>query len=260
MTNALRCPACGEAMERSAERCPSCGFDSRVFGFLQARLDEFEQRLASLEIAVGVGKHAATLARHVSRRRESEARAAEVIVLVALPVGLLLLAHYALMVFVGALNPRHMLLTSVAIPLPFGFLVAAGGLNRFAWWLLGSLALAFAATLGMNVVSTWMHASAVWPQSAQEIWEFGTYLASIALSHAAGLILGVVFWQWVTRGEALLSRARWQYRVARFLVGRHYDPERAHRAAVEFLTIARMLIALAAIAGSVYSGWLRLRI
>jgi hypothetical protein len=126
-------------------------------------------------------------------------------------------------------------------------------------WLLGSFALGLAATLGMNVVSTAMHGSNLLPQSAQERWEFGTYLASIALSHAAGLILGVVFWQWVTRGDVLLSRARWQYRVARFLVGRHYDPERAHRAAVEFVSIARMLIALAAIAGSVYSGWLRLR-
>jgi hypothetical protein len=110
-------------MDRSVDRCPACGFDARAFRWLEARLDEFEHRLAALEIAVGVGKRAASLARHVSRKREERTRVVEVVVLTSLPVAMLLFAHYALMVFVGELNPRHMLLASVAIPLPFGFLL-----------------------------------------------------------------------------------------------------------------------------------------
>jgi hypothetical protein len=104
-----------------------------------------------------------------------------------------------------------------------------------------------------------MQGSDVLPQSWPEAWEFATYMISIALSHAAGLILGLVFWQVVTRGDASRDRARWQYRLAHVLVGRHYDAAHGHRAAVELLRIARLVFALAAIAGSAYSAWLRFR-
>ena len=255
----FQCPACGEVISSSADRCPSCGFDSRAFRLLGARLDETEQRLATIETAIGVGNRDVALARHVTRKVERYAHFAEVAVLCGLPVMMLFVTHYLLMIFFGELNPRHMLIAAVAMPLPFGFLIASGGLRRLTHWLLGSVVLALVATLGMNVVSGLMHGDNIFPKTMHEIWEFITYTGSIGLSHAAGLILGLTFWQSVTRVEVSRNRARWQYRLARFLVGRHYDAEQAHRAAVILLRIARMLIALAVIAGSVYSGWLRFR-
>ncbi|MBI2747823.1 MAG: hypothetical protein HYX43_00410 [Burkholderiales bacterium] len=229
------------------------------FRLLEARLDETEQRLAALEAAIGVGNLDVTGARHATRKAERRARIAEVAVLCGLPVMMLFVTHYFLMIFFGELNPRHMLIAAVAMPLPFGFLIASGGLRRLTLWLLGSVVLALVATLGMNVVSALMHGDSIFPQTTHEIWEFITYAVSIGLSHAAGLILGLTFWQFVTRVEVSRNRARWQYRLARFLVGRHYDAQQGHRAAVTLLRIARMLVALAAIAGSVYSGWLRFR-
>ena len=177
--------------------------------------------------------------------------------LCGLPVMMLFGAHYFLMSLFDGLNPRHMLIAAVAIPLPFGFLLASGGLRRLTPWLLCSVVLALFATLGMNVVSALMHGDYIFPHTSYELSEFITYAVSIGLSHAAGLILGLIFWQSVTRIEAARNRARWQYRLAQFMVGRHYDAEQGHRAAVTLLRIARMLVALAAIAGSVYSGWLR---
>jgi len=41
-------------------------------------------------------------------------------------------------------------------------------------------------------------------------------------------------------------------------MGKHYEAEQRHRAAIALLRIARMLAALAALAGSIYSGWLHL--
>ena len=174
-----------------------------------------------------------------------------------LPVVMLFVAHYFLMKLPGGLNPRHMLIAAVAIPLPFGFLIASGGLRRLTLWLLYSAVLALVATLGMNGVSAVMHGDDIVPRTSHELWEFTTYAVSIGLSHAGGLMLGLIFWQFVTRVEVLHNHARWGYRLARFLVGRHYDAEQGHRAAVTLLRIARMLLALAAITGSVYSGWLR---
>ena len=179
--------------------------------------------------------------------------------LMALPVTMLFVAHYLLMILSGGLNPRHMLVAAVAIPLPFGFLIASGGLGRLTVWLLCSAVLALVATLGMNALSALMHGDYVFPHTSHELWEFMTYAVSIALSHAAGVIFGLIFWQYVTRVEVTRSQARWQYRLARFLVGRHYDAEQGHRAAVTLLRIMRVLFALGAIAGSVYSGWLRFR-
>ena len=259
MTNVTRCLACGELVDKSAERCGSCGADFPGFRLLQLRADAFEHRLAALETAIGVGERQLTLARRLTHKVTRHEHIVEVAVLGAMPVAILFVVHYLLMTISGELNARQMLIAAVAIPLPFGFLVAAGGLKRLTLWLLGSLALALVATLGMNLVSTLMHSGDVFPHSRDEAWEFVTYMVSIALSHAAGLILGLVFSQVVTRREILRDRARWQYRLAHFLVGRHYDAEHGHRAAVELLRIARLLVALAAIAGSVYSGWLRFR-
>lgn len=259
MNNRFRCPSCGELHDGAVDRCPSCGFGSRDYRFLESRLDEFERRVAALESAIGVGQKEVARARSAPQKARKYARFVEVTVLLCLPIAILLIAHSILMVVVGELKPQHMLIASVAIPLPFGFLAASGGLHRFTSWLLGSIALAFVGAIGMNVVSTLMHGSDVLPGSAQERWEFMTYVVSIALSHAAGLMLGLMFWQFVTRGDVLRNRASWQYRVARFLVGRHYDADRAHRATIELLRIARMLAALAVIAGSFYSGWLRYR-
>ena len=253
----LQCPACGEVIGSSANRCPSCGFDTHAFRLLEARLDEAERRLVALETAIGVGDGHVTGVRHVERKAERRGRILEVAMLCGLPVMLLLVAHYFLMSLFGALNPRDMLIAAVAIPLPFGFLIASGGLRTPTLWLLCSPMLALVATLGMNMVSAQMHGDDIFPQTSHELWEFMTYAVSIGLSHAAGLILGLIFWQSVTRVEVSRNRARWQYRLARFLVGRHYDAEQGHRAAVTLLRIARMLVALAAIAGSVYSGWLR---
>lgn len=259
MRESDRCPACGGILDDSGTRCLSCGLAAPAFAHLESRLDEFEQRLAALELAVGVGERQAALARHVARAGAGRRRRLEVASLVGAPLALLFVAHYVLMLASGDLDPRQMLAASVAIPLPFGFLVAAGGLRRSKSWLLGSVAVGLLATLGMNLVSTLMHGSDVLPATAQDAWEFVTYAISIALSFAAGLILGLIFWQYVTRGEGPRSRTRWQYRLARFLVGRHFDAEHAHRATVELLRIVRVLAALAAIAGSVYSGWLRFR-
>ena len=259
MNDRFRCPDCGELHDGPVDRCPSCGFDSRAYRLLESRLDEFERRVAASESAIGVGEKELVRARSAQRKAGKHAQLVEVAILLGLPIAMLFIAHYVLMVVVGELKPQHMLIASVAIPLPFGFLVASGGLHRFTSWLLGSIALAFVSALGMNVVSTWMHGSDVLPGSAQERWEFMTYVVSIALSHAAGLMLGVMFWLFVTRGDVSRNRARWQYRVARFLVGRHYDADQAHRATIELLRIARMLVALAAIAGSFYTGWLRYR-
>ena len=101
-----------------------------------------------------------------------------------------------------------------------------------------------------------MQGSNIFPQTTKELWEFTTYAASIGLSHVAGLILGIIFRQSVTRVEVSRSRARWQYRLALFLMGKHYEAAQRHRAAIALLRIARMLAALAALAGSIYSGWL----
>lgn len=259
MMKKSHCPVCGEDLGPSADRCPSCGADSRVFRLLEARLDETEQRLAALETAIGVGNRDVTHARHVTHKVERRGRIAELAVLGGLPVVLLFVVHYVLMIVFGELNPRLMLIAAVAIPLPFGFLMASRGLPRLTLWMLSSAGLALVATLGMNVVSTLMHGDNIFPQTAHEISEFTTYAVSIGLSHAAGLILGITFRQSVTRVEVSRNRARWQYRLARYLVGKHYETEQRHRAAVTLLRIARMLAALAAIAGSVYSGWLRFR-
>ena len=94
-------------MDRSAERCTSCGLDSRRLLLLRARLDGFEQRLAALEIAVGVGARGVNLARHATRRAANRTHRVKVAVLsAALPLAMLLLVHSALMIVSGELNPR----------------------------------------------------------------------------------------------------------------------------------------------------------
>lgn len=241
----------------SGGRHRALGSEDLAVPALRVRLDELEQRLGALELSIGAGDVPAALAWDAGRAGARRPRMLEIAVLTGTPLVLLWLAHWLIMAWFGHLNARAMLSASVAIPLPFGFLAAAGGLQRPKTWFLASIVVGFVATVGMHLVSVLMQMSELIPASAHDAHEFLTHMACITLSFAAGLSLGLAFWQYVTRRDAARSHARWQYRVASFLVAGHFDAEHAHRATVELLRIMRVVTALAAIAGSIYSGWLR---
>ena len=214
---------------------------------------DVERRVAALEQAVGIGDpHAGWALRQPAA---SGGGRLEVALLLAGPVLLLWLAHYLLIIVFSRLSPLVLLAASVLVPLPFGFLASARGLPRLGLWFVLAFVLALAATLGMSVVTAAVDGSAVLPQNRRDVIELAQFSCSIALSFATGLILGRMFWHRNTLQAETGRRAAWAYRLARRLVGARYSAEQAHRAAASLLGIMRMVMALATITASVYSGW-----
>ena len=217
------------------------------------RWADAERRIGALEQAVGIGDpHAGMVAPTASG---SNGGLLEAVTLAALPVILLLVAHYFLIIVFSHLSPLYLLAASVLLPLPFGFLVSARGQQRLPLWLALAFCLALAATLGMSAVTAIVDGTALLPQNRRDWIELAEYTSSIGLSYASGILLGRIFWRRMTLHEETARRAGWPYRIARKLVGQRYTPDQAHRAAASLLGLMRMVMALATIVGSVYSGW-----
>ena len=192
----MKCPYCVSDIDDAALVCPQCRRDIYLFKPLLARIEELESQVAELP---GLQARLEELEsqQDTAPFPEDQAVVAEPWRHLALrglfywllPLGLLLLAHY-LIVLAFDLNYLYLRLVSLLIPLPFGFFLMLRHRHALPLTLLGAFAMALLAVLGMSWLTAQADHVPVLPQDAREWREFLEYAASVGFSYTSGIIVG----------------------------------------------------------------------
>ncbi len=195
----MNCPYCISAIDDAALACPHCTRDLYLFKPLLARIQSLESALADAAARIGSLEARPMVApageANAAVVQQQDAAAALVLpmfptwLLLAIPLALLLIAHFIVVVVLDS-NELWLRLASLAIPLPFGFLLLRGSQGG-AWArpLLMSAGVSALAVLGMNIALGLSFNSALLPVSAHDWRETGFYAASIFLSFVTGMVV-----------------------------------------------------------------------
>jgi hypothetical protein len=248
----MECPFCIETVKDEALVCKSC---TRDLSLVRPVIFEIQEMINELE----------ALQRDVNRARvrlgmaETPARFVleHVAAFVVLPSILLVAAHF-LISFVLDVSPIYLRITSVLIPLPFGFAAAILKNAGFRGAMAVGFATAAISILGMLGVTAHFDNIDISPSNWHEWREALEYGTSIALAFGTGNVLATLLFQVLPR--TISSRGKPNaaaYWIARRL-GQHVSTEALRRRArliQDVLRTAGPLIGfLATASGSIYSG------
>lgn len=182
----MECPFCGEDFNDSALVCKSCGRDLRLALPLIQENQELVQRAGKLQV-------------QVNRLRAVEARQASPLrfgvlhlgVYLLAPVALLLAVHYVITIAFD-LPLLYLRLSSIAIPLPFGFALLMFSHHGIRWAALYGAVVGIAAVIAMLTVVGLVDNVRILPENAREWREVLEYAASITLAYLTGNALGAL--------------------------------------------------------------------
>jgi hypothetical protein len=248
----MECPYCLEDFNEEALVCKDCGRDLRL---VRPIINE------NLRLLV----QAADLEDQVHKARSAVARAtapwtfwsAHCAVYILAPVVLLIAAPFLIVVTLD-ISPLYLRLASIAIPLPFGFLLIWHARHGILWAVIDGILVGLVAVAGMLIAVAVIDKVSVLPENARDWRETLEYVASIALANITGAVLGIFVRRMLPRtldatgapGPAALTIAR--------IAGRHVGTQalrrRAQKIQDNFKTIATGATALGAGASSLYTG------
>ncbi len=194
----MRCPYCTSEIADEALACPHCTRDLYLFKPLLERIARLEAQVAQTTTDTALHARIADLEARLEQAEPARAPAAPAsggarlrLLAVALlgTVLLALLAHW-LMLFVYDARPLLLRIATLAIPVPFGFLL---GMRRVVDWR-GALACAALtatlAVLAMLSLTAWIDRVPVLPEGARDVRETVEYVAGIGLAFVTGHLLG----------------------------------------------------------------------
>src|SRR5262245_27929863 len=176
----MECPYCLEDFNEEALVCKDCGRDLRlVLPVINENLRLLAQ-VVDLEDQV----HKARLA--VARATAPFAFwSAHCLVYILLPVILLIAAHFLIVVTLD-ISPLFLRLASIAIPLPFGFMVVWRLHHGIEWAIADGILIGLLAVTGMLIAVAVIDKVPVLPDNARDWRETLEYVASIALANITG--------------------------------------------------------------------------
>lgn len=242
----MKCPYCVSQIDEQALACPHCTRDLFLFTPLLARLQAQETALEAAVARVAALESGAAPALD-GAPAPPQADAAALPAWAVLPPAfvLLLIAHYVIVMALD-LPTLWLRLASLAIPLPFGYLLQRGGSRSVLRNLLLAAVTAALAVLGMSAVVAWVDGATVLPANARELREFGYYVVSILLSLVTGMV--------VARSQAPLRQGRWLTRAATTAWGAARDPVALQKQLDALRNLGVTVVATATALGSVASG------
>lgn len=248
----MECPFCLEDFNEEALVCKNCGRDLRLVRpiinenlILLARVDDLENQVNKARMAV---------ARATTPLAFWSAHSA---VYIVAPIVLLIAAHFLIVVFLD-ISPLILRLASIAIPLPFGFLLVWRSHHGIRWAILEGLLIGLIAVTGMLVAVALIDKVSVLPENAREWRETLEYVASIALANITGAVTAIFVRRMLPR---TLDASRAPGKAATTLAqmaGRHVGTQalrrRAQKIQDNLKTIATGAAALGAGSSSLYTG------
>lgn len=189
----MQCPYCISSVDEAALACPYCARDLQLVKHLLGRIDDLERRLDEAGIPYGeeLTSHEST-GNQVEIEDDWQApspRYATTLLLTLLPALLLLVAAHGILLFILDVNPLYLRITSVLIPMPFGFALFRRAPDRLWLSALAGLGMACGAVWGMVTVTAVVDHVPVLPQDAREVREVLEYATSIGLALLTGLLL-----------------------------------------------------------------------
>ncbi len=264
----MRCPYCISEIDDAAVACPHCARDLYLFKPLLERIAQLdaqvkavaaaaEKRIAALEAELAALTSVAVDADSVqavpaSGVLEGSGRGyARLLLKTLLPAFALLVAAHGLLLFVFDLRPIVLRLSTLLIPMPFGFLLGSHFAGRL-WKSVGAgFVLALAAVWAMLAVTAWIDKVPVLPQDGRELRESVEYVLGIGLAFAAGVLAGGLV-------PAVRKRGSSPHRVI-LLLARAVTPDEEgklgiEKAAKQIDKLMKVSAPAAAAAASFYAG------
>jgi hypothetical protein len=248
----MECPFCLEDFNEEALVCKGCGRDLRL---VRPLINENLALVAQIEeLHVQVGRARAAVERATAPLTFWLTHGA--LYLVA-PVILLIAAHFLIVVILD-ISPLYLRLASIAIPLPFGFALLWLSHIGVRWSILNGVFIGLLSVGGMLTVIAFVDNVPILPQSVRDWRETLEYVASIALATVTGSVIAILVRRMLPRTlDSTGAPSPAATTIAR-MVGRHVGEQalrrRAQKIQDNFGTIATAAAALAAGAGSIYTG------
>ncbi len=196
----MNCPYCQSEVHPDAVVCKTCQRDFYLVKPMMEKVAALEKQLAEVP---DVSQQVARIAELELQLRQRDAAQsarpepsvagtlADVLGYLVVPLALLLAAH-ALITVVFDLNVLYLRIVSIALPLPFGYLLFRKHARPMLAWFLGVITMALMAVIGMSGMTSLVDGTPVMPQNNFEWKEVVEYAASIAFSFLTGMLLGAV--------------------------------------------------------------------
>lgn len=248
----MECPFCAEDFNDEALVCKNCGRDLRL---VRPLIDENLTLVAQIEeLQLQVDKARAAVNRKIAPVAFWSIHS---VIYVLAPVILLIAAHFLIVVALD-ISPLYLRFASIVIPLPFGFAMLWFSHHGVPWSILDGIFIGFISVTGMLMVVAFMDNVSVLPENVRELRETSEYVASIALANVTGAVIAVLVRRMLPRTlDATGAPSAVAITLAR-MAGRHVGEQALRRRAQKIQdnlgTIATAVAAVAAGAGSIYTG------
>jgi len=182
----MQCPFCAEDFNDTALVCKHCGRDLRLV------LPVIEENLKLI-------RQAGELQLQVNRLRAAQERSTAPLRFLAThaglyliaPIVLLLAVHYVITVRLNV-PLMYLRLGTLAVPLPFGFVLLWLSHHGFRWSLVYGAAVGVVSVTGMLAIIAYTDNVPILPEDLREWREAAEYAASIMLAYATGNVLGAL--------------------------------------------------------------------
>jgi hypothetical protein len=194
----MSCPYCLSEVAEEAVVCKTCTRDFYLFKPMMARITELEKHLSEIPNQEAYEKRIAEL-EFMLEEQEQKLVAPKVIsdwfvdiaLYLVVPLLVLLLAHWLITVVYDT-KMIYLRIISMALPLPFAYLLFRGHQHKVLPWFIGVVFLAGLSVIGMSWITSLVDHTPVLPQNLFEWKEVIEYSASITFSFLTGMLLGGV--------------------------------------------------------------------
>lgn len=256
----MKCPYCLSGVEAEALVCKACTRDLYLFKPMMERVTSLEKRLAEIPDREALERRIAELEAYIDEfRREQETAveswshwAGEILRFLLIPLIVLLIGH-AMITVVYDLKLVYLRVLSIAVPLPFAYVLFSHRRRPIVPWFFGAAALAACAVIGMSFITSLVDKTPILPQSGVEWKEFIEYSASISFSFLTGMLLGsLAFARRHRIGPASVSP--WVAAVVAGLGDGKLTPETLQKLMRTINEFGGTAIALGTTAMSIYTG------
>lgn len=189
----MQCPYCISSVDEAALACPYCARDLQLVKHLLGRIEDLERRLEEAGVPYGevlnTGEPIGAQGEVEDDWQAPPPRYATSLLGTLLPALALLVAAHGILLFLFDVNPLYLRITSVLIPMPFGFALFRRDPGRLWLSALAGIGMACGAVWGMLTVTALVDHVPVLPQDVREAREVLEYSISIGLAFLTGLLI-----------------------------------------------------------------------
>ncbi|HXZ47037.1 MAG TPA: hypothetical protein VEH02_09960 [Pseudolabrys sp.] len=248
----MECPFCAEDFNEEALVCKNCGRDLRL---VRPLIDENVKLIAQIEdLQLQVDKARAAIERATTPIKFWTFHGA---VYVFAPALLLVTAHFIIVIALD-ISPLYLRIASMVIPLPFGFALLWFSHHDIRWSILDGILIGILSVTAMLTIVSFVDRVPILPDNVRDWHETLEYVASIALANVTGAVVAILARRMLPRTlDAGGAPSPVAMMLAR-MIGRHVGEQALRRRAQtiqgNFGTVATAGAAVAAAAGSIYTG------